>query len=978
MKRKGSFIFGCLVILFWVTPLQAAYVKRYSTIANGGMTYTGNTLGLSKQNNANAPGTAGSIGTFITTNTASRDGTYPFGTTSSFTNNFSAAVLRLPAGSSVLYAELIWGGSYNYGGQNVRANLDNPVFFSTPAGTYQISPSSSTAATLTGSEFYYVRSADVTSYVQASGAGTYATGSVPGTEGISENNANAAGWTLAVVYENTSLPARNMTIFVGAELTSSTVSTTSSVSGFCTPQTGPIDARMMVSAIEGDSDLTGDQMQFGPTVAGLTAVSGPNNPLNNFFCSQINGDTGALDTSGTFGTLNHTPGSNGSGRRQGWDITNIDVSARMQNGQSTAYARGTTSGDRYVINSIGLQINVGAPVFPSTVMSVNKAQTFIGDVLTYTVSLNNTAGTADALNLMFTTALAAGTTFVPGSFTIGGVAQPGANPVTGVTVGTVPAGSTVTITYQAQVNAIPIAPATAQYQASSSWTYQYQSCSGFPLNNGSITTNTVVTTTPRLVPTKSANPSGRVLPGGTVTYTIAIPNTGTANTSGTTMLDPIPTGTTYVPNSTTMNGVSVPDNGGLMPFATARLVNSPGNPAGQIAIGQTATISFQVTINPSPPIIITNLATIDPDGTGPAPPVDVAITNPPVQADLAVAITDGQTTAIPGNPITYTITVTNNGPDTVISLILSASLPAGIVSPSYTPGTGTYNSQTGAWTGFTLASGQSITLTITGTVAASATGTLTTTATVAPSAGVLDPNYANNTASDTDTLTPWADLAITKSDGQTGVLPNNPITYTITVSNLGPSSVRSLTVTDTLPPDLLNPVFTPNQGIYNADTGAWTGLNLGPGQSIILTLTGTVSPTATGTLVNTVFVSPPVGVTDPNPANNNASDINTIGYLLNLSKSVDKSAANPGQVITYTTTYQNTGGGVLQGIHISDVTPPFTKFLSASFSTPLPANLTGCTITSPSVGGTGDILWTFTGALSPGSSGTITFQVTVE
>jgi hypothetical protein len=51
--------------------------------------------------------------------------------------------------------------------------------------------------------------------VQAGGPGTYTVGGVPGTQGTSENNANAAGWTLAVIYGNPSLPARNMTIFVG-------------------------------------------------------------------------------------------------------------------------------------------------------------------------------------------------------------------------------------------------------------------------------------------------------------------------------------------------------------------------------------------------------------------------------------------------------------------------------------------------------------------------------------------------------------------------------------------------------------------------------------------------------------------------------------------------------------------------------------------------------------------------------------------
>ncbi|HQI23205.1 MAG TPA: hypothetical protein PLV15_00070, partial [Smithella sp.] len=181
-----SLLVCVLVIGFFLTvcasPLHAAYVKRYTTIANGGMTYTGNALGLSKASATNAPGTNGSIGTFMASkNPTSQDGSYPIPTTNNWTLNASAAQLRLPAGSTVLYAELIWGGSYNYGGQNVSGSLNNAVTFSGPFGSTSVSPSPSTAFTTGSGEYYYVRSADVTSYVQAGGAGSYTVGGVPGT-----------------------------------------------------------------------------------------------------------------------------------------------------------------------------------------------------------------------------------------------------------------------------------------------------------------------------------------------------------------------------------------------------------------------------------------------------------------------------------------------------------------------------------------------------------------------------------------------------------------------------------------------------------------------------------------------------------------------------------------------------------------------------------------------------------------------------
>ena len=83
----------------------------------------------------------------------------------------------------------------------------------------------------------------------------------------------------------------------------------------------------------------------------------------------------------------------------------------------------------------------------------------------------------------------------------------------------------------------------------------------------------------------------------------------------------------------------------------------------------------------------------------------------------------------------------------------------------------------------TLPNGASESFTITVAVSPTLTGSLTNTATVAPPSGVTDTNSTNNSASDTDTLTPQADLSITKDDGKTSVVPGTNNTYTITVTN---------------------------------------------------------------------------------------------------------------------------------------------------------------------------------------------------
>ena len=124
-------------------------------------------------------------------------------------------------------------------------------------------------------------------------------------------------------------------------------------------------------------------------------------------------------------------------------------------------------------------------------------------------------------------------------------------------------------------------------------------------------------------------------------------------------------------------------------------------------------------------------------------------------ADLQVAVTDGVTTVVPGTVDTYTITVTNNGPGTVNGVNLIDAIPGALLNPTFGPASqGSYNSATGEWSGLSLASGQSVFITLSGVIAPNATGTISNTVTVAPPAGVTDSNPGNNVATDTDTLTP--------------------------------------------------------------------------------------------------------------------------------------------------------------------------------------------------------------------------------
>lgn len=127
---------------------------------------------------------------------------------------------------------------------------------------------------------------------------------------------------------------------------------------------------------------------------------------------------------------------------------------------------------------------------------------------------------------------------------------------------------------------------------------------------------------------------------------------------------------------------------------------------------------------------------------------------------------------------------------------------------------------------------------------------------------------------------PLADLSVTKTNGSTRVNAGASTTYTITVSNAGPTAVAGATVVDNMPAALTNVSWTCAPAASCAAASGTGNLNstvsLGVGGSATFAVTGTVDATATGALTNGVTVSVPAGASDPNLANNSATDTDTI------------------------------------------------------------------------------------------------------
>jgi uncharacterized repeat protein (TIGR01451 family) len=182
---------------------------------------------------------------------------------------------------------------------------------------------------------------------------------------------------------------------------------------------------------------------------------------------------------------------------------------------------------------------------------------------------------------------------------------------------------------------------------------------------------------------------------------------------------------------------------------------------------------------------------------------------------------------------------------------------------------------------------------------------------------------------------PVADLSITKSNGVGSVVSGGSTTYTIRVTNGGPNSVTGAVLKDPAATGLtqtaaactvaggnvctVNPTPTALQS-----AGGVTLPALGNGAFYEFTVTATVTANS-GSVTNTVTVTPPGSTTDSNMANNSAGDTDMVVVppnitLTKLGRNISTTPAGtfigsagsigvkPGETVEYCIVYNNTGG----------------------------------------------------------------------
>jgi uncharacterized repeat protein (TIGR01451 family) len=296
------------------------------------------------------------------------------------------------------------------------------------------------------------------------------------------------------------------------------------------------------------------------------------------------------------------------------------------------------------------------------------------------------------------------------------------------------------------------------------------------------------------------------------------------------------------------------------------------------SLGVTAAPDITLTgVAPATAGVFTNTATVTSTSSSPTSPITAIATATVIAgADLILRKSDNPDPVSVGATLTYTLRLTNTGPSIATVITVTDTLPVGVTYLN-AGGSGWTCSQTGGVITCTrpslgVTTAPNIIITVTAPVTA---GVITNTATV--TSAVTDPAGPNTTVA-TTTVSAQADLTLGKSDKPDPVTVGEILTYTLRLTNTGPSRATTITVIDILPAGVT---------YLNAAGNGWTcsqvggivtcnraSLEVTTAPDIILTV---IAPAMAGVITNTATAIS--GAADPETLNNTVIATTTVTAL---------------------------------------------------------------------------------------------------
>ena len=418
---KGSVV---LAFFFFLTSVANAQIRKYSLVYSdnikGGSTIFGNTLlnivtngnvDTLQMNDNRADGYSIYGNDYSDMEFVDIDGNAGYG---SVTRNSSTADLILPAGSNTIkLARLYWGGRISDAEYDLTktANRTVKIRKGTSTAYADVTALGMDTTIIVNGFTEYQAYADITAFVKNNGAGTYEVGNVPLSTGAVANGGNHGGWSIVVVYENTSLPYNSVRLYDGFEVVyNGGIDTTSTVTltGLDVPSgtLSAADAKMGVVAWEGDANLSGDFLKInGNTFS--NATNPPDNPWN-----------GTITDNGVHVTTKNPDYTN----QMGIDIDMFNVGTGYgiaPNSHNVTLEFGTEA-DKYFPGVFTFTIRMKDPTvtLEKTVSDANNNHLGeAGETLTYTLSGANN-GPGNANNIVLSDTLPSTVTYKPGTLKV--------------------------------------------------------------------------------------------------------------------------------------------------------------------------------------------------------------------------------------------------------------------------------------------------------------------------------------------------------------------------------------------------------------------------------------------------------------------------------------------------------------------------------------------------------------------------------
>lgn len=598
-------------------------------------------------------------------------------------------------------------------------------------------------------------------------------------------------------------------------------------------------------------------------------------------------------------------------------------------------------------------LNAAPEIFIKT---VDKAFADVGEIITYTVKVDNPNNFA-VNNVLVTDTVPTGTTYL-GNLT---VSEPytGTDPQSGIVITTIGASSSATLSWQVQVNTMPPI------------SNPIPNFANITIPGGTSGITNVVTTKVNTAFVSVLKTVDKVYAklGEILTYTLALGNAGNVPANNVVITDAIPVGTTFVPGSvigatgtppTLTLSNPIPAGGNAVVTFQVKVGDSIPDPN---PIPNTPSVAYTYTVDPSNP----NGASGNRNGNTVTTQVNTAVITVSKGVDKPYAAL--------GEILTYTLTLKNIGNVVADNVVITDAIPEGT---AFVPG-----SVTGA-------TGIPPVLTLLNPIPVGGSAVVTFQVKVGNS--LPDINPIPNTASTAYTFT----VDPQNPNGETGGGTSNTVTtqvnapivstvksvdksyadtgevltYTLTLKNDGNVSADNVIITDAIPSGT---TFLPGSVVGAA------------GVPPTLTLTNPIPAGGKAVITFQVMVGNSIPV--PNPISNSASirftytanpsnpdgetgggTSNTVTTVVNhaevnIIKSVDKAYAKPdGDILTYTLNVVNTGNVTANNVTLVDAVPLGTTFV--------PGSVMGATGVPPTL--------TITNPIPAGGNAIVSFQVKVE